>query len=344
MSKRIAVIVLIVLAVLAVFFLLKKQKGNTPAPENMLMIQPKERVRHHAPPAAHNATVAGTSRPGTRPVRSFPNPETQVPHQDKLAPQLLTILGLSTEKEYQQRLDAVHTLPGSLQPFEIEALLWFIDSKFADQSDLDNLTFNALKNDTVEALMRQPKMPAELGKYLVSMFRNKAHDLIWRNYCVQFFPAYYAKRWSAKAPIQNEPDRLDMEKAFQEALTETSTHIAGTALLGLERLSATYANFDRVHLAGTALSLAKDEKVNIQTRIGAIQVCGAMKVDAFLPTARVLAQTGDNAAMRLAAIGTLGLIGVLPDRELLTSLAADKNLYTQKAAQNALKTLNGRMK
>jgi hypothetical protein len=111
-------------------------------------------------------------------------------------------------------------------------------------------------------------------------------------------------------------------------------------LIGLERLSRQYLEFDRARVADWALLLARSGQCSEAARTTALQVCGQMGLTAALPAARQVAVSGAALPLRLSAIAAVGMLGDDTDRALLERWAADPALAV--AAQSALRRLEAR--
>ena len=267
-------------------------------------------------------------------------PALKVPDWISLPSPFKLIAGQAEEKGLEARLTAVHNLGKSLSPKEIEALYWFLGNRLDKQAGLDNLSFNAIKNDILDGLIAQQKLPPDLGDKLIQYFRDKTMDVTWRDYCVQHFSIYYETQWGRDdANRLTAPGRSELMSAYYEALAEPGNGIAGTALVGLERLSTLYPEINRQQLGEKALGLAKDGRSDVQTKIAAINVCGETGTSAILPMARINAQTAEVLPLRLASIAAIGQVGTAEDRELLESLLAGTDNSVHKAATVALKKL-----
>ncbi len=256
---------------------------------------------------------------------------------------LKLIAGQAEDKGLDARLIAVHNLGKSLSPKEIEALYWFLGNRLDGQFDLDNLSFNAIKNDILDVLVAQNNIPPDLGAQILQFFRDKTMDVTWRDYCVQHFSTYYETKWGWDDSTRlTMPERVELMRGYDEALAEPENGIAGAALVGLERLSTLYPEINRQQLGEKALKLAKDGRSDIQTRIAAINVCRATGAASILPIARINAQTAEVLPLRLASIAAIGQVGTAEDRELLESLLAGTDNSVHKAASTALKNLGQR--
>jgi hypothetical protein len=200
------------------------------------------------------------------------------------------------------------------------------------------IEFNGIKNNILDILCRQDRLPEGLGDKLVLMAGNPAHDEVWREYSIQYFGACYEH-----AAAQSAADRMAGKRildGYRQAITERSGTLAGTALLGLEYLSRTHPEIDQKEIAGLASALAADEKCSEASRITAIRLCGTLRQTESRGLARALAQTGSSAMLRMAAIATLGEIGEPEDVPLLESLSRDDDKRIADVSSHASKRLS----
>jgi len=257
-----------------------------------------------------------------------------------------TITGLYTgRKDYLARMKAMRQLTRNIKDDDTKALVLFLDSRSQGQKDLNLLEFNGVKNDALDVLLKQEKLPDGLGSRLVEMYRDKEHDDVWRDYCVQYFAEYYKQKWPDSANVEKEePERTEIKSAYWEAVTEKDKTIAGTALIGLESLSRQYKEIYRDRISSNALELANEDTCIEASRITALRICGMMKKMDVLPSARIVAQTGETITLRMAAIATIGDLGDNEDMELVKSLAADPEKRISSIAQSALRRLEKRTK
>ena len=331
-----AVIGIICIAVIAV--VLRSRRAEAVAPP----AAPSVHAPVRSTPNAQAPRVVSAVPPRSN-VHPPPVPSSVVvpagPDWSKQTASIRLICGQGDTKDYRARIVAVHQLGTGLSADDVQALYWLLHQKFATQGDLSPEAFAALKNDALEALLRQATIPSDLGKEMVGMYRDRTTDLVWRDYLVQHFPMYVERRWpDANAPA--DPGRAEIFKAFDEALQEKDNGIAGTALLSFYRLVGKAPEADPATIGQNALALAKDGTCAVQTRVSAVGICGLTGQIAILPDARILAQTAEAIPLRLAAIATIGSLGTQEDRELLESLKAGSEERLHKAADAALKKLN----
>jgi len=257
----------------------------------------------------------------------------------------MVILGLDVAKDgYNDRAKAMRSLTRQLSEADARALMLFLKNNSKAQKALKPIELNSLKSDILDVLLRQDKVPPGLGELVVEMYRDRGQDDVWRDYCVQYLAACYEAA-SPTGTSTNESDgvREDIRKAYDEALEEKTGTIAGTALIALERLSRTHAEFDRQAVGETALGLASDDGCGEAARVTAVRLCGTMGKKDAVPTSRILAQTGESAMLRMAAVATLGDLGGGDDLELLESLKASSDKRIVGVASSAVVRLSRRL-
>lgn len=252
---------------------------------------------------------------------------------------------VDNQAAYRDRMIDIHALGNNLSKEEVNALLDFLHLGADTRGNLNLLAFNAIKNDILDALIKTEPLPENLGAEIMSMYREQSLDVVWRDYCVQHFAPYYDKKWPPGTPAdKDDPEKAAILTAFREALSETQDTIAGTALIGLECISASHADVSRAWVASNALALAADEGAAAAPRLTALQICSITGAREVLPTASILAQTGETLPLRLSAVATLSELGGSADRELLQSLSADAEPLVAKAANKAMNKLDAAAK
>jgi len=184
------------------------------------------------------------------------------------------------------------------------------------------------------------------------MYRDKSNDDMWRDYCVQFMTAYYEVKWpvtggdaekpSGRKAARDEKERKAIEAAYRDALKETGTTIAGTALLGLDSLSRHNAMIEPEEVARAAMYILANPAAGEPARITAFSIAAEHKRSDALPEARIIAQTGETVPLQMAAIALLGKLGTTEDQELLTSLTWQENPRIKRLATTALESLRKR--
>lgn len=214
------------------------------------------------------------------------------------------------------------------------------------------IAFNGIKNDVLDVLLMQEKLPQGIGSMLVEMYHDKTYDVMWRDYCVQFMSSYYETRWLSGKPTDQRNRRLlrrmqteqqAIMAAYRDALTETASTIAGTALIGLDALSERDEGIiapDEV--AKAAVEMLGNPTIAEPARISAFAVAASHGVADALPEARIIAQTGETIPVRMAAIALLGKLGTPADVELLSALAWNAEPRLKRLVESAIESLQQR--
>jgi hypothetical protein len=96
-------------------------------------------------------------------------------------------------------------------------------------------------------------------------------------------------------------------------------------------------------LLRTTSDIASDDAASEASRITALRVAALMGNGDVLPAARMLAQVGGTDTLRLAAVATLGDVGVAADLELLQALSATADGRARPVVDGALKRLKDRL-
>lgn len=257
-----------------------------------------------------------------------------------LSPQVELAVGIRKSKSQEERWIAIHGLGKTLSPDEINALFQYLEDKAVGSLDED---IRGQKNDILSALIDQEPQPAQLQGKLLSMFRDKTHEEWWRNFCVQHFELLYRKKWPNNSTGGGDEERRAMKDAYSEAVREAGNSIAGTALLGLVRLSEDYPEFEKSSIMRDAVSIAANQGADQRSRIAALQVAGRLGCVDILPVARSVVASGAGVSFRMAAIATLGEVGKSEDKDVLRQIMTGSDPYLQKAATKALNCIELRV-
>lgn len=292
-------------------------------------------------PAPAAKVPTGASQPPAKQAAKPPPPLALPPGASDA---VRLIAGLTGQKDYAARIAAVHSLGKALSRVDVEGLYAFLMSRLDDHPGLDALSLGALKNDALQALIRQDALPPDLLPAMAGMWRDASMDATWRDYCIQHVAMYYERRWGPQdASRLDDPERKEAMALYDEALASRGDGFAGTAMIGMARLSERYPEIDKERLSKEALAAVQGGRGDdAATRVTAMGVCGLLKRTDALPTARILAQAGEDTTLRVAAIGTIGLIGTAEDLDLVQSLAAGSDEAVRKAAKVAEKRIQGR--
>lgn len=243
---------------------------------------------------------------------------------------------LSQETPFVARAQLIKELTRSLSSDDVGALRDFLSSSATNYLEVRPIVLNSLKNDVLEVLMDQHEMPEGLGQQVADMFNDPDSDYMWREYCLQFMAPYYQRRMKDDNVADDDSEVAAVTDALFGALDERDEDLAGTALLGLDKLGKKYDDFDHGEVIRKAIEIAEDIDASARCRLTAMRVAAAADSEGILPTARELAQNAETDLLQGAAITTLGDFADPQDKELLTQLAATGNRQISAAARAAL--------
>ena len=193
------------------------------------------------------------------------------------------------------------------------------------------------KNQLLDALCALNPPPPWLGETLVQMYRDRSQNEVIRDYAVQHLAAYY-EQMELTQPDASQT-RQPAQAVLWEALSETDSSIAGTALLALNRLSAGRAEFDRTRLGAEALRLAQEGGAGDLSRATAFQVCAQLGIDEALPVLERAARQARSMPLRISAVGALGVLGSAQAKPILSELQTSGETELKLPVTQALKGL-----
>jgi hypothetical protein len=283
----------------------------------------------------------GMSGPVSDEGSSLPDSVDLVPMKGPLRAEasLSAPVGLLVDEQadYMQRLAAAREVSTNLTVPEREALYAFIRQKNATDEDQSG---RVLKNAMMDSLCEMDPVPPGLGNLLVDVFYDESNDVVVRDYALQHMVAFQE---GLSRSLEQSRGRQDESKRVVEtiwaALSETDSSVAGTALLGLSRLSESMKQSDRRRVSTEALRLAQLDGVGELTRISAFQVVAGLDAKEALPILIQAAQGGETLALRISAIGALGRVGDSSAVNLLANLYAGPDVRLRIPAERALRAI-----
>jgi hypothetical protein len=240
------------------------------------------------------------------------------------------IAGLTEEKAYLPRFKAIRSLatPPPLTESERSALLAFL-RRTDGTAGTDEMELAALKNDTVEHLLKLPAMPGGFARELLEMQADPAQSATWRNYCVQFLGRVYASTPGAELRAA--------ARARLFLLAESpDPETCGTALLALATLDGN-PEIDSARAAARAMATAKDPANKEGLRFTALQVAADLGHADAVPLSREWLAGEKSANIRAVAVGVLGKHGAPSDRGLIEPYLTHPDPRLGGAARAALK-------
>lgn len=256
---------------------------------------------------------------------------------DSLPDNIKLIVG-EKEEFYAPRVRAIHALSANLPQDQIDACYEFLCRKIETQR-LPDLQFNGLKNELVFALIRQNKKPEKLASCLVKIYQDKAFDITWRDYCVQFFG-----KWYPNAP-DNEGRKEMIDGLWNALKNERHNRIAGAAASQLAWLARRYPDVISPEKASKeCLEAFQDTKCANISKVPLIQALTVLGNKEILPSLRTIIEKEPDLMTRISAIGALGQIGDKSDISMLMKIAESSDMRLKKPAQAAIRKIEKRNK
>lgn len=185
-----------------------------------------------------------------------------------------------------------------------------------------------------------------LGHFLVELAQSNELNEVCRDYAVQFFPYVYQNRWEAGSAFDNTDsqstdnfERQSLIDGFSQALTESDTTLAGTALLAVDYLEKDYPEMKELNAHEAAEEILNNPGSCEASKITALLIGSKSDNENVLESARVIAQTGETIPLRLAAVNALANMGTEEDIEVLESFMNDDDKILANAARKAVEKL-----
>jgi len=246
---------------------------------------------------------------------------------------------MDTQADFHKRLDAIGRLPAKLTDADWRALRNFLLKP--DPSDNDQLG-QVVKNSLMDKFCEMHPTPSGLNTVFAQMGKDAKQDEVVRDYAYQHLATFDEELAAQNGQAIAKEEQTD-QKALWNALFETSDSIAGTALIGLQRLSQAGEQVNSNQLSGMALEMANDPNAGELTLITAYQVCAQREVQQALPTIEAAAQSSETISVQISAIGALGTMGGANDIPLLQNLLQGNDERLTLPAQTAINRIEQRL-
>ncbi len=248
---------------------------------------------------------------------------------------LRPVFGLDGHTNFWARLAAVHQLDKNLNHQECQALYKLVRTKPAPNRSFAS-DDHVLKNDILDVLCRQAVPPTDLGNVLTEICRDSEQETVMRDYALQHLVVWLERLRPSGSSASEPMSATRFFEVFWDTMSETNSSIAGTALLGLRRLAASYPTLDRQRIARMALRLVEQEDTGELSRITAIQVCAEGGVHEALPAVLGVARYASTTALQISAVAALGSLGGAEEVPFLKALATNGPIRLRPAARTAL--------
>lgn len=234
-------------------------------------------------------------------------------------------------------------LPEVLSDGQIETLRDMLAVPYDPRMPGTLIEFNGLKNAAAEFLIQQPAFPSDLLFDFAAMFEDVAYDAVWRDYCLQMLGQGYLGL-SGRGGQDASDARSLAVAVLLEATGAHSGTWAGTALLGLYAvMSSDPEAVPAGVFTNEVVKAASDPSASEAVRITALRLAGVCRMAEVRSSALRLAGAAETETLRAAAIATLGEVGKVEDRELLTGFAMEDDPVVSTAAKRACQLLPGKI-
>jgi hypothetical protein len=273
-------------------------------------------------PAASRASMPATPRSPALPT-----------HPASLRP----LWGLAGET-FAARRAVVRRLGTHLSEAEIADLVAFLRTTGARSGTLIGGE-HYLKNEVMNLLLNQAPTPPGLGTNLCEVFRDPVQDAVTRDYAIQHLVTWEDEVASHNPNAAASP----VIETLWEAAAETGTSIAGTALLGLHRLSRKNPGIDSNRVDQTCLRLAQDASAGNLSRSTALQISAQRGLRPALPAALALAEQAPTVALQVSALAAVGSLGGPSEDAFLERMQQQGSPLLQTALASARHRLHERL-
>lgn len=258
----------------------------------------------------------------------------------RFSPEIRLIIGVGEQLDYLPRSRAVHRLSRRLSADEYIALCAFLRS-YVDQQRLPLMEFNALKNDILDALIAQEKLPSDLEGLFETLYTDPYMDPMFRDYVLQRLSLYAERVWG-EPPLASFEHQDFIVPFYKRALEDRSGSLAGTALIGMDRLHRRYGFPGEEMIREAVLQVSSDPDCSSLSMLPAFRLAGIYGVEEVLPALRRVLKSNPGTPLTLAIVKTLGEIGSEEDFAYLKTLSEHDVSSVQVSALQAFALIEGR--
>lgn len=179
--------------------------------------------------------------------------------------------------------------------------------------------------------MRQSRKDDKLVSHLIAMYKDMAHDLVWRNYCVQFMGRIY------QGSTMQEKEQL--KKTLQAVLIDPIPMLAVTGMVAME-LNKDCLEIDKEFLHSRAFELLQKD-IPTYTKVTLIQICGMnrIKPNQVRPILHDILKNSKETQLKVSAIAALGEYGNRNDLDIIELYLKSSDVRLKAAAAAANKKL-----
>ena len=255
-------------------------------------------------------------------------------------------LVFASSSTYLERVIAVQGFGMSLSTGDTANLCSLLSSHADSQPKLTIQEQASLKNDILNVLVAQQRLPDDLGQRMIDIVRDGENDTAWRVHCLNHFAPYYRRRWLANRVAGDDDafadERAAIESEVRLAAASSNDEFAIAGLMVLDSISLGNDTVPRQEVVTLAIQYAMDTTRGSGLRAKAIDIAARAGKKEILPIVRVCAGSSDDAGLEHTAIRALGVLGTAEDRATVQGLARSADRGVRAAAQEALRRFAAR--
>jgi hypothetical protein len=142
----------------------------------------------------------------------------------------------------------------------------------------------------MDALLDQPEIPADYGRTMVSIFRDRSRGVLERGFAVQHI-GLYAVALNRRG-VYDPAESSSLRAALWDASCERDSGVGAAALRALADIEEFDPNVDAGRLNSILVECAVDQGSAPAVRIMAVQLCGERTVRAVRPALESILSDG----------------------------------------------------
>ena len=178
---------------------------------------------------------------------------------------------------------------------DIRALIDFISQKAP--GDGKQLAYHSLKNDAMSFLIETGLFREEICEQLLQTISDPQVHQVWREYIAQYLPDLYNKF------DQQDQYQIKIIDSLKEASQEPNGALAGSALMGLQKLQLESEAISQSEVIEIASQVLEDDRVDAAARMGAIAVLSEYQnSDSFSLLNDIALDSSQSVTLRMSAI------------------------------------------
>jgi hypothetical protein len=279
------------------------------------------------------SSIAGQEQVQAAPAENPPEMNDSMIRKSQVEGTINVVMGKGAKTDYLTRCKAAQALGAELAEDEVNTLYLLLGRKVGED-ELPEGQLNGLKDVVAALLDNQKALPASYPDTLMTMYKDRSYDPVWRDYCIQHLGAVCSS-------IKDDQKLQEVKEVCWKATEETDGGIAGTALITLSKNMKTLG-IEKPTLATRAFEILTDPKSGEASKITALQICAQLGEKRALPIARQLFGADASIPMKLSAIAAIGALGDASDLPALKPYQTGRDSRLRPAVNAAIKRIEGR--